>query len=70
MAQEDWITTKEAVEISRYHPVYLYELLRSGKIKARKFGSVWQVSRSDLNTFIKAAEKSKDKRRGAKMDGT
>jgi excisionase family DNA binding protein len=70
MAQEDWITTREAVEISGYHPVYLYELLRSKKIKARKFGPVWQVSRSELYTFIKAAERSEDKRRGARIDGT
>jgi hypothetical protein len=70
MAQEDWITTREAVEISGYHPVYLYELLRSNKIKARKFGPVWQVSRSGLSAFIKASKESKDKRRGARIEGT
>ena len=70
MAKDDWITTKEAAEISGYHPVYLYELLRSKKIKGRKFGPVWQVSESDLKAYIKAAEGSKDKRRGARVDRT
>ena len=68
MTQDDWITTKEAVEISGYHPVYLYELLRSKQIKARKFGPVWQISRSGLNAFMKASKESKDKRRGARLD--
>jgi excisionase family DNA binding protein len=70
MAKDDWITTAEAAEISGYHPVYLLELFRTKKIKARKFGPVWQVSTSDLKAYIKAARGSKDKRRGARVDKT
>ena len=62
----DWITTTEAKKISGYHPVYLRQLIRSGKIKAKKWGRDWQVSNSSLLAYIKAAEESGDKRKGAK----
>ena len=63
---DDWLTTKEATEISGYHPVYLRELIRDGKIVGRKFGIVWQVSKQSLTAYLAEAQKSKDKRRGPK----
>jgi excisionase family DNA binding protein len=65
----DWITTTEAVELSGYHPFYLRELLKGGKIKARKFGRTWQISLKSLQTYMETAETSGDKRRGAKSVG-
>jgi excisionase family DNA binding protein len=65
----DWITTTEAVELSGYHPFYLRELLKDGKIKARKFGRTWQISRKSLQAYMETAETSGDKRRGAKSVG-
>ncbi len=62
----DWITTTEAAELSGYHSEHLRELIREGKIKAQKFGIVWQISRKSLLAYVKAAEKSVDKRRGAR----
>jgi excisionase family DNA binding protein len=61
---ETWITTKQAAELSGYHPVHLLRLVRAGSIKARKFGIVWQVDRASLQAYIRAAEKSGDRRRG------
>jgi excisionase family DNA binding protein len=63
---EDWITTAEAAELSGYHPVYLRELIRQGKIQGRKFGIVWQISRQSLTIYLKEAQESTDKRRGPK----
>lgn len=63
---DDWLTTKEATEISGYHPVYLRELIRDGKIVGRKFGIVWQVSKQSLTAYLAEAQKSEDKRRGPK----
>lgn len=62
----DWLTTKEAIELSGYHPVYLRELIRDGKIVGRKFGIVWQVSKQSLTAYLEEAQQSKDKRRGPK----
>ena len=62
----DWITTKEAAEISGYHPEYLRELIRTGKISGQKFGIVWQVDKQSLLDYLGAGEESKDQRRGPK----
>jgi len=63
---DDWLTTQEAAELSGYHPTYLRLLIRHGYIPARKFGPLWQVNRGGLEAYLKAAEKSGDKRRGPK----
>ncbi len=65
---DEWITTKEASELSGYHPVHLRRLIRAGLLNARKFGIVWQVERKSLIAYMRAAEQSEDKRRGAKKD--
>ena len=58
----DWITTAEAVKLSGYHPDHIRELLRESKVKARKFGQVWQVDRVSLAAYVRAAEKLGAKR--------
>ncbi|MCB8944546.1 MAG: helix-turn-helix domain-containing protein [Ardenticatenaceae bacterium] len=63
---EDWITTAEAAAISGYHPVYLRELIRDGKIRGRKWGAAWQVSRESLLAYLHEATSAEDKRRGPK----
>jgi excisionase family DNA binding protein len=63
---EDWMTTAEAAEVSGYHPVYLRELIRDGKIHGRKWGAAWQVSRESLLIYLREATSDKDKRRGPK----
>ncbi len=65
----DWITTDEATRLSGYHPVYLRELIRAGKIKAKKWSRDWQVSRSSLLAYVRKAAESEDRRRGAKSKG-
>jgi isopenicillin-N epimerase len=45
---EDWLTTQEAAEISGYNLEYVRRLVRNGKLEARNFGPVWQVSRFSL----------------------
>ena len=62
----EWITTAEAAELSGYHPEHLRELMREGKIEARKFGIVWQVSKQSLLNYLKVAEQSRDARHGPK----
>jgi excisionase family DNA binding protein len=63
---EDWISVSDAAELSGYHPHYLRELVRNGKIEARKFGPLWQVSRASLMVYLNDADESKDGRRGPK----
>ncbi len=62
----EWLTVPDAAELTGYHVYYLRELLRTGKIKAQKFGRTWMVSRRSLVAYVRSAEKSKDKRRGSR----
>ena len=63
---DDWITTKEAIELSGYHPDHLRRLIRAGEVEAKKFGIVWQVNRKSLLNYLEEASQSPDKRRGPK----
>ena len=60
-----WITTSEAAELTGYNTEYLRWLIRRGEVKARKFGVIWQVSRSSLLQYQRRAEGSSDKRHEA-----
>ena len=64
MPKEDWITTAEAAEVSGYNEEYIRRLIRKGKLPARRFGPMWQVSRSALLEYVRTAYDPQDKRRG------
>lgn len=59
---ENWITTKEAAEISGYHPKHIPRLIKLGKIEGRRFGQVWQVNRVSLLAYMRQVEKLGEKR--------
>jgi excisionase family DNA binding protein len=62
MSNDEWITVKEASKISGYNEEYITHLIREGKIKAKKFGFVWQVSRSSVLDYTEKTEKLGGKR--------
>jgi excisionase family DNA binding protein len=62
MAKDDWITTKEAAEISEYHVKYVRRLIREGRVKGQLWGRSWMVSRSSLLAHIAKAKKLGAKR--------
>jgi excisionase family DNA binding protein len=62
---EEWLTTAEAAELSGYHPEYIRDLMRDGKIDGRKFGIVWQVQRQSLLSYLRMM-KEMGERRGPK----
>ena len=51
-ALSDWVTTKEAAELSGYHVQHIRRLIRSGKIEAKKWGRDWIVNRGSLLLYI------------------
>jgi excisionase family DNA binding protein len=61
---EDWITVREASEISGYSAQYIRRLVRQNKIKSQKWVRDWMISSASLRAYIQAAEESKDPRRG------
>lgn len=64
---EDWITTREAVQISGYHLDHIRRLIRSGSVKGRKVVIVWLVNRASLMSYLQKQEKQGE-RRGRKPD--
>lgn len=64
--EEEWMTTEDAAALSGYNIIHLRRLLRDQKVIGRKFGPLWQVSRSSLVAYLEAAGHSSDGRRGAK----
>lgn len=61
-----WITTEEAARLSGYHPEYVRELARTGKINGQKFGPTWQIDKQSLLDYLEAGLKSDDDRRRPK----
>ena len=56
-----WLTVNEAAEISGYHPEYVRQLIRDGKVTAKKFSIVWMVSKESLLEYVKCQEKPPQK---------
>ncbi len=59
---DDWITTQEAVKLSGYHQEHLRAMIRQGRIKARKYFVIWQVSRTSLLAYLGEQGKKGEKR--------
>ena len=62
MKSDEWITVSEASKVSGYNEEYITHLIRYGKIKAKKFSIVWQVSRASLLAYIERTERLGNKR--------
>lgn len=62
MGEEEWLTTSEAARLSGYHVERIRELIREGKINARKFGPVWAVNRQSLIRYVQEIAMLGDKR--------
>jgi excisionase family DNA binding protein len=53
----DWLSVKDAAEISGYSRKQILRLIHSGKIKADVFVRVYRVDRKSLATYVKEARK-------------
>jgi excisionase family DNA binding protein len=62
MSNDEWITVNEAAQLSGYNEEHITRLIRQGKINAKKFSTVWQVSRKSLLAYVGKTEKLGNKR--------
>jgi excisionase family DNA binding protein len=62
MSNDVWITVQEAAKRSGYNEEYITHLIRDGKIKAKKFGFVWQVSQASIQAYAANTKKLGSKR--------
>jgi excisionase family DNA binding protein len=49
----EWITTKEAAELTRYHPTHIRWLIREDRIEGRKLGRDWLIDRESLEEYAR-----------------
>lgn len=49
---DEYVTVKEASELSGIHPQWIRDLIKDGRIKAEKFGPVWMIDRDAFLDFI------------------
>ena len=62
MNNDEWISVSDAAKLTGYNKEHITRLIREGKIKAKKFSIVWQVSRSALEVYIAKTEELGNKR--------
>lgn len=48
---EEWVSTEDAAKLTGYHIKYLRELVRKGRILARKVSRDWLVNRKSLLAY-------------------
>ncbi len=59
---DKWLTVNEAAKLSGYNPEHVTRLIREGKVTARKFSIVWQVSKESLLAYLARAQAMGEKR--------
>ena len=65
---EEWITTNEAAEILGIALNSVGNLLRRGKLKGKKFGRFWMVSKASVAEYAASYRKPGPKPRKGKLD--
>jgi excisionase family DNA binding protein len=53
----DWITTKEAAELTGYSMQYVRRLMRQGRVVAKKWFRDWVISKQSLVEYKKTMDK-------------
>lgn len=53
LQQSELLSLKDAAELSPYSADYLNLLARKGKLKARKIGRDWLITKADLFEYLK-----------------
>jgi excisionase family DNA binding protein len=59
---DKWLTTSEAAQLTGYHRDHVRRLILVGRVKARKWGIQWQVSRASILAYAKKVEELGQKR--------
>ena len=51
---DEWITTAEARFLTGYNAEHIRRLVRSGKVKAKKWGKEWMVEKNSLLAYLES----------------
>jgi excisionase family DNA binding protein len=64
----EWLSVKEAAELSGYHANYIRKLIRKNQIEAEKKGPMWWIDKDSLRAYLEAAQSHDDKRYGPRTE--
>lgn len=59
---DEWLTTKQAAKLIGYHPEYVRQLVKAGKIEAKKIGRDWLIEKSRLLAYRRKTGRAGAKR--------
>ncbi len=54
---DQWITTREAAELSGYRPLNIIRLVHKGHVRGVKFGRDWIVNKADVLAYVAEIER-------------
>lgn len=58
----EWITTKQAAELTGYTQRRVRQLAKAGKVKGQRWGRDWQIDQKSILSYVRKAEESGEKR--------
>ncbi len=58
MENDEWLTVREASELSGYNEEHITRLLRQGKLAGKKISVVWLINRESLLEYIASGKHS------------
>jgi excisionase family DNA binding protein len=54
---KDWITTKEAAELTGYTSAHIRQLIKRGKLQAHKLGRDWFLNRGEVVAYAEKMQR-------------
>ena len=64
----EWLSVTEAADLIGYHPQTVRDLVRDGRVTARRFGRrAWQIERASLLSYVEAMRRQ-GRKSGPKPD--
>ncbi len=59
---DEWLTTRQAAQLIGYHPEYVRQLVKAGKVEAQKIGRDWLIQKNKLLAYTRRVSKTGAKR--------
>ncbi len=61
----EWLTLQEAAQFAKVHWQTLRRMIKSGQLKAYKFGRTWRIKPADLEAALRPADSAEKESDGA-----
>ncbi|MFZ2097000.1 MAG: helix-turn-helix domain-containing protein [Anaerolineales bacterium] len=55
---DEWLTVRDVYKLTGYNDEYITQLIRKGKIEAKKISIIWLVKRESLLAYLASGKHS------------